>query len=225
VPVGVVLRLLIHWHGLREDENIDGSKPRGVSGATQALNHRVSQAGLQAGLERSGSRTKATNGSRGGSSHENPDYIPVVPDIAPKLSIYGDSGGAGRALAGVLASTRSKPSRLRNGCRSLTAAMQITMKEGSRNAESVQRVPSTSFRMIVPCRRQSGNLRCSGEWQRERSRATASQQGFRSLGQTVRVSCQNQSNRHWNKPRQSDVRAKDRTQAATAGVKRSINEL
>ena len=53
--------------------------------------------------------TYKKNGSQPsrGSSHENANDISVVPDFAPTLSIYGVPGGAGRALAGALASSRS----------------------------------------------------------------------------------------------------------------------
>jgi hypothetical protein len=52
--------------------------------------------------------TRQRNGSqpRKGSSHENANDISVVPDFTPTLSIYGVPGGAGRALAGALASSR-----------------------------------------------------------------------------------------------------------------------
>src|SRR5262245_25605959 len=32
----VVLRLLLDWHGLREDEGVFGNEPRGISGAEHA---------------------------------------------------------------------------------------------------------------------------------------------------------------------------------------------
>ena len=52
--------------------------------------------------------TYKKNGSQPsrGSSHENANYISVVPDFAPTLSIYGVPGGAVRALVGALASSR-----------------------------------------------------------------------------------------------------------------------
>lgn len=57
-------------HGLREDEGVDGSEPRGVSGATQAESQRVSPAGFLAGLEISGLRSRRTESSLRGSSQE-----------------------------------------------------------------------------------------------------------------------------------------------------------
>lgn len=98
------------WNGLREDEGVDESEPRGVSGARQAESQRVSQAGFLVGLEISGLRSKRTDSSLRGCSHENANDVSVVPDSTPALSIYGVPGGAGRALAGAL--TSPDPERL-----------------------------------------------------------------------------------------------------------------
>jgi hypothetical protein len=51
--------------GLREDESLDGSETRGISGATQSGSQRVSQARIYSGLEVSECGSERTDGSLG----------------------------------------------------------------------------------------------------------------------------------------------------------------
>lgn len=54
-----------YWYGLREDESVDGSEPRGISGATQSGSQSGSQARIYAGLEVSGCVSERTDGRLG----------------------------------------------------------------------------------------------------------------------------------------------------------------
>jgi len=52
------------WYEFRNDESVDASEPRGVSGATQAGSQRPFQDGFHAGMEIPGLHTKRMDSSR-----------------------------------------------------------------------------------------------------------------------------------------------------------------
>ena len=142
----------------------------------------------------------------------------MVPNFTQPLSVYGVSGGAGRALAGALASTL-KPSRLLKAYRSSVVAMQITIKEGlGMQSQSNEFRPQASQRLFLAVVHQAiSDVLENGKEAKEAERWLLSND-FDILDRLFVLPAKASRIAIGTKPGRSDVRAKDRTQAAMTVV-------